>query len=183
MWKSYPVCVFAYSSSVPLPRVWHMKVSACGISNQGDRWRMHRMADACSGSGGPLVKLETMRCRFGPISTRKRAAAGIPTQWYSTKGRGGMHTQTLTHTPRRCSTVVSTRAVLRPKIRKVSETGSSVRGTTPPISLQPPATPPLQCFSSKRPASRRAHLRPNPSSRTRGSGIGSALRLQQGWPW
>ena len=48
-----------------------------------------------------------------------------------------MHTDTHrhTHTPRRCSTVVSTRAALRPKRLKESETGSfSVRGTTPPIS-------------------------------------------------
>jgi 1,6-anhydro-N-acetylmuramate kinase len=34
-----------------------------------------------------------------------------------------MHTQTHTHTPRRSSTVVSTRAVLRPKM-EVSKTGT-----------------------------------------------------------
>ena len=90
----------------------------------------------------PLVKLETMRCRFGPISTRKRPAA-----WYRQSGKqwtwGHAHRHIDTHTPRRCSPVVSTRAALRPKKRlKESETRSfSVRGTTPPISPRTSAPP------------------------------------------
>lgn len=80
--------VLAYRpSGLGVPEQW---VLAYESVSAGDRCRMQALWKR-----RPLVKLETMRCRFGPISTRKRAASGsfsIPPTDHAVptaNGRGG----------------------------------------------------------------------------------------------
>lgn len=90
----------------------------------------------------PLVKLGSTRCRFGPSSTLKwpagqyRTGSVVPSTDVGAQAHA--HTRTaLSHMNGDASLASrgSTRAVSAQN-REVSETGSSVRGTTPPSVLR-----------------------------------------------
>jgi hypothetical protein len=122
-----------------------------------------------------LVKLETMRCRFGPISTRKSLEGSTAEyrQSGNAKGRGGMHTDTHSHTATMFYRGPNESRPASQRLKgKKSETGSCLYEVrqTPPLSphhhlrtLQRLPRHPC-CFSNSRAASRRPHLRSHPSN-------------------
>lgn len=125
--------VLAYRPSVlGVPEQW---VLAYESVSAGDRCRMQALWKR-----RPLVKLETMGCRFGPISTRKRAARAA----FRSRPRGTVLTDV--GAPHHTAMLVYrglNQEPWPPRIAWVSEPGLlSVRGTTPPSHDHHPLHPP-----------------------------------------